>query len=92
MPTVLCHACAKATTLPDGWARPSYECPHCGVVVTLTLTAATPPVPVSVASGVVNTRATFHWGNVLLLVILGGSVIFTLMWLVMGAKNAGLVR
>lgn len=48
MPTVLCHACAKATTLPDGWARPSYECPHCGVVVTVSQPAPAPSLPARV--------------------------------------------
>jgi hypothetical protein len=43
MPTVLCHACAKPTSLPDAWAKPSYDCPFCGVVVSVTLS---PPRPV----------------------------------------------
>jgi hypothetical protein len=48
MPTILCPACTRPTTLPDPWPHPSYTCPHCGAVVALAAPAPPPPPPTPV--------------------------------------------
>ena len=44
MPTVLCPACTKPTTLPDPWPHPAYTCPYCFSTVALAIPVP-PPAP-----------------------------------------------